>query len=78
MFELFASALETDPTVRVTRENFGAISLLANDFWLEDLISECSAFQMAFSPEQVAALSDRMTKDNLPISIFAFVRLSGI
>jgi hypothetical protein len=37
IFEVFVEALETGTQVRVTKENAGAISLHAKDFWHEDL-----------------------------------------
>jgi hypothetical protein len=40
IFEVFVKALETGRKVHVTKENASAISLLAKDFWLEDLRSE--------------------------------------
>jgi PHD/YefM family antitoxin component YafN of YafNO toxin-antitoxin module len=62
IFELFVKALGTGEKVSVTKENAGAVSLLAKEFWLDDLLSECSALQMASLPELVAALSERISK----------------
>jgi hypothetical protein len=62
IFEIFVEALKTGTKVAVTKENAGAISLLAKEFWLEDLLSECSALQIASVPEQIAALSERISK----------------
>jgi hypothetical protein len=58
IFRVFARSLETGTKASVTKENAGAISLLAKKFWLEDLLSECSALQIASSPELIAALSE--------------------
>jgi hypothetical protein len=60
--ELFVKALATGGRVPVTIENAGAVSLLAKEFWLEDLISECSVLQRASTPELIASLSVRISK----------------
>jgi hypothetical protein len=39
-----------------------SISVLAKEFWLDDLLSECSALQMASRPELIAASSERIPK----------------
>jgi hypothetical protein len=62
IFEVFARSPETGTKVAVTKENAGAILLLAKEFWLEDLLSECSALQIASVPELITALSERITK----------------
>jgi hypothetical protein len=62
MFDLFVKALETGTKVPVTKDNAGAISLLAKGSWLEDLLSESSALQVASNPELITVLSDRVTK----------------
>jgi uncharacterized coiled-coil protein SlyX len=62
LFEVFVEALKTGTKVPVTKDNVGAISLLAKEFWLEDLLSECSALQIASTPELIAALSERISK----------------
>jgi hypothetical protein len=51
VFEVFARSVETETTVAVTKENAGALSLFAKEFWLEDLLSDCSALQIASVPE---------------------------
>jgi hypothetical protein len=40
LFKIFVNALATGTKIPVTKENSGSISLLANEFWLEDLLSE--------------------------------------
>jgi uncharacterized coiled-coil protein SlyX len=55
-------ALETGTKVAVTKENAGEISLLAREFWLDDLLSECSALQIASVPELIVTLSARISK----------------
>jgi hypothetical protein len=47
IFEIFVKALGTDGKVPVTKENAGSMLLLAKEFYLEDLLSEYSALQMA-------------------------------
>jgi uncharacterized coiled-coil protein SlyX len=81
IFGLFVKALETGGKVRVTRENAGSISLLAKEFWLDDLLSECSALQMNSAPELVAALSERISKlehqlSSQPLAILAKLKES--
>jgi hypothetical protein len=62
IFELFVDSLETGAKVAITKENADAISVLAKEFWLGDLLSECSALQIASVPEVIAALSGRISK----------------
>jgi hypothetical protein len=62
IFELFVKALQTGGKVPVSKENSSAISLLAKEFWLEELLSECSALQASSAPELIRALSERITK----------------
>jgi uncharacterized coiled-coil protein SlyX len=62
VFELFMKALETGGKVPITKENAGSISLLAKEFWLDDLLSECSTLQMTSTPELITALSERISK----------------
>jgi uncharacterized coiled-coil protein SlyX len=68
IFELFVKALETSGKVPVTKENAGSISLLAKEFWLEDLLSECSALELSSTPLPIAILSERISKLELQIS----------
>jgi hypothetical protein len=62
IFEVFVDAREMGTKVAVTKENASAISLLAKEFWLEDLLSKCSALRIASAPEVVAPLSGRISK----------------
>jgi hypothetical protein len=62
VFRVFVKALATGAKVSITNDNSGAISILAKEFWLEDLLSECVAFQIASAPEVITALSDRISK----------------
>jgi hypothetical protein len=62
IFEIFVEALKTGTKVAVTKENAAEVSLLAKEFWLEDLLSECSALQTASVPELIASLSERISK----------------
>jgi hypothetical protein len=62
VFQIFAKALNTGANVPLTKENVGAISLLARELWLGDLLLECSAFQLASSPELIAALCERISQ----------------
>jgi hypothetical protein len=68
VFELFVKALVTGGKVPVTKENAGSISLLAKEFWLEDLLSQSSALQMDSTPELMASLSARISKLERQIS----------
>jgi hypothetical protein len=60
IFEIFVKALETGAKVSITKENADAIAVLAKEFWLEDLLSECSVFQTTCAPELITALSERI------------------
>jgi hypothetical protein len=62
IFELLVWALETGKRVPVTHENASAFSLLANEFWLEDLLFECSVLEMVSTAELITALSERISK----------------
>jgi hypothetical protein len=83
VFEIFVAALETGTKVVVTKENAGAISLLATEFWLADLLSECSALQAASNPELIATLSQRISKlehemSSQPLAIIAGLKESTL
>jgi hypothetical protein len=73
LFQAFVKALETGTKVPVTKENAYAISPLAKEFWLEDLLSECSALQTA--PEQITVLYQRITKLEYQISLASMEEL---
>jgi hypothetical protein len=62
IFKIFVNALATGTKVPVTKENSGSISLLAKEFWLEDLLAECSALQVDSAAELIAALPERITE----------------
>jgi hypothetical protein len=51
IFQVLARSVEAGTKVAVPKENAGALSLLAKEFWLEDLLSDCSALQIASVPE---------------------------
>jgi TPR repeat protein len=57
IFDVFVKALGTGGKVPVTKEDARAISLLAKEFWLEDLLSECSALQISSIIEWRVTLS---------------------
>jgi hypothetical protein len=76
IFEVFVKTLETGGKAPVTKENAGALSVLANEFYLEDLLSECSALQLGLAPEFIVALTERISKlehqiSSQPLSILA-------
>jgi hypothetical protein len=56
-------------TVPVTKENTGAISLLAKELWLEDFLSECSALQKASIRELITPL--QLEHHGIPLAIVA-------
>jgi hypothetical protein len=57
IFQIFVKALQTNATVPVTAENAADISLLAEEFWFEELLSECSALKPSSIPELITTLS---------------------
>jgi hypothetical protein len=66
IFDVFARSVERGTKVAVTKENAGAFSLLAKEFWLEDLLSACSALQIASvrelrKPESISSASHLMS-----------------
>jgi hypothetical protein len=63
ILQIFVKSLETNTKVPVTKENAGSVSLLAKEFWIEELLSECSAVQACVSvPEIITALSERISR----------------
>jgi hypothetical protein len=62
IFEVFVTALATGAKVSVTNENMASISLLAKEFWFEELVSEYSDREPVSVPEVVKALSERISK----------------
>jgi hypothetical protein len=76
IFEVFVKALETGGKVPITKENSGSISVLAKEFYLEDLLSDCSALQLGLAPEFIAVLTERISNlehqiSSQPLSILA-------
>jgi hypothetical protein len=63
---------------KISRGIAGAISLLANEFWLEGLLSESSAFQIASTPELISSLSERISKLKRQISSQPFQILAEL
>jgi hypothetical protein len=57
IFQLFVKALKAGTAVVLTKENVSPVSLLAEEFFLEDLQRECAVFQKAMSPESIYLLS---------------------
>jgi hypothetical protein len=62
IFQVFVKALETGSKVPVAKETAASISLLAKEFWLEELLSECSALMSCSAPELIMALSERIAR----------------
>jgi hypothetical protein len=58
IFELFVQGLETGGKVPLAKENSSSISLLVKEFWLEDLLSECSALEIDSTPELTKVQTD--------------------
>jgi uncharacterized coiled-coil protein SlyX len=70
IFRVFVKALETGGKVPVTKENASAISLLAREFWLEELVSECSAVMSTSPAALITALSERIGKLESQVSAY--------
>jgi uncharacterized coiled-coil protein SlyX len=70
IFEVFVKALGTGSKVPVTKENVASISLLAKEFWVEELFSECSALMSSSAPELITAISERIGKLETQISSY--------
>jgi hypothetical protein len=68
IFQVFVKAVGTGAKVPITQENVTSISLLAKEFWLEELFSECSALLSSSAPELITALSERIVKLETQIS----------
>jgi hypothetical protein len=66
VFEQFALALSTNARVSVTRENAAALSQLASEFCLYELLSECSTVMSSLldntHDEFIFELSERISK----------------
>jgi hypothetical protein len=69
-FQVFVKALETGSKFSVTKENAASISLLAKEFWFEELLSECSALMSSSVPELITALSERIVNLESKISSY--------
>jgi hypothetical protein len=62
IFETFVRALETGTKVSVTNDNVDSILRLAEEFWLGELISECSILRARFVSDSIVRLSDRVAE----------------
>jgi hypothetical protein len=56
IFQSFVKALETGTKISVIKENASAVSLLAKEFWLVDLVSESPGLQAVPNPEFMITL----------------------
>jgi hypothetical protein len=63
VFELFVDSLRSQTKPTVTRENAGSLSLLAKEFVLPDLASDCAAL----TADALSLLSGRVSKLELQI-----------
>jgi hypothetical protein len=65
VFEAFLNSLRTQTKIAITKENVDSLSLLADEFALADLASDCAAF----SVQSVSELSDRVSRLEAQISV---------
>jgi hypothetical protein len=64
LFEVFVDSLITEERISVTNENIVSLSLLANEFFLPDLTSQCSVFKtvVAIVTDQLSELTERVSQ----------------
>jgi hypothetical protein len=62
VFQVFVNAQQTGGKVPVASGNTHAVPLLANEFKLEQLLSECPAFQVAWTSELSPALPGKISE----------------
>jgi hypothetical protein len=67
-FEAFIDSLKTQTKVTVTRENAASVWLLANEFFLPEVASECSTFSVPV--DQFSLLCERFSKLERQLSSF--------
>jgi prefoldin subunit 5 len=68
-FEMFVSSLKTQTKISVTKENTASLSLLAKEFFLHDLASECAA--SSTPADALSSLTDRVSKLELQVCSFS-------
>jgi hypothetical protein len=68
-FELFVDSLKTQNKISVTTGNAVSLSLLANEFVLSDLVTECATFSVPV--DQFLSLSRRVSTLERQISSFS-------
>jgi small GTP-binding protein len=61
IFEVFVKALETGRKIPITKENASTILILAREFWVEDLVCECSALEAVLDSDRITTLSERIS-----------------
>jgi hypothetical protein len=62
IFKVFVKSLETGTKITVTKANASELSLLAQEFWLDGLLSECSAVLAVSASEFITTLFNRISK----------------
>jgi hypothetical protein len=62
VFQLFVKALEAETKISVTEENVASLSLLAKEFCLEDLGTECADLISTLRPDSIVVLADRISR----------------
>jgi hypothetical protein len=68
IFQAFVKSLQANTPLPVTKETVDSIALLAQEFWVEDLIAECSALQETLHPDDIRVLTERVTKLELQLA----------
>jgi hypothetical protein len=62
IIELFARSLETGAEIPLTQANAPFLSLLAKEFWIDELFSECSIYLASCSAQLVTQLSELISQ----------------
>jgi hypothetical protein len=68
VFKAFVDSLKAQTKIPVTKENVAPLSLLAKEFFLSELISECAAFSLSL--EQSSSLAERVSNLERQVSSF--------
>jgi hypothetical protein len=62
VFQGFVNALQTNKKAQVTSVNAAALALLAREFWLEELLSDCTSPSPLSASELITLLCERISK----------------
>jgi hypothetical protein len=68
IFEAFVGSLQTQRKVSVTKENAASLSFLAKEFFLSELLSECS-FDLLMTLRERVSVLERQTQQSVSCEV---------